>query len=87
MVYVPILNMIQALLKNTDILHKLQESVSLPGQCKFCCNGFYFQTNTLLSSGKFSLQLYIDDLEIANPLTTSKTNYVLCTGSLPAFPV
>lgn len=76
MVYVPILKMIQELFKTTDIFHKLQESVSLPGRCTSCCNGSYFQTNTLLSSGDFSLplQLYIDDLEIANPLGTSKKN-------------
>lgn len=76
MVYVPILKMIQELFKNTDILHKLQESVSLPGHYTSCCDGSYFQTNTLLSSGEFSLplQLYIDELEIANPLGTSQKN-------------
>lgn len=70
MVYVPILTMIQELFKNTDVLHKLQETVSLPDHYTSCCDGSYFLTNTLFSSGEFSLplQLYIDELEMANPL-------------------
>lgn len=91
MVYVPILTMIQELFKNTDVLHKLQETVSLPDHYTSCCDGSYFLTNTLFSSGEFSLplQLYIDELEMANPLGTSKKIHKLCAvywvfASLPS---
>lgn len=44
-------------------------------------DGLYFQENEVLSSSELSLPLllYIDDLEIANPLGTSRKIHKLCT--------
>lgn len=78
--YVPILQMIQELFKNTDILDKITELNTEPGQYVSCSNGSYFLENELLATVDLSLpiQLYIDELEIANPLGTSRKIHKLC---------
>ncbi|XP_065099819.1 uncharacterized protein [Paramisgurnus dabryanus] len=81
-VYVPVLQMLQAMFKNTDVLQKIQETnPSPPGMYMSHEDGTYFQENQLLSEAgelKFSLILYVDDLEIANPLGTSRKIHKLC---------
>ncbi|KAF3845425.1 hypothetical protein F7725_008588 [Dissostichus mawsoni] len=78
--YVPILQMIQELFRNTDILNKITEPNTEPGQYVSCSDGSHFLENELLSTGDLilPLQLYIDDLEIANPLGTSRKIHKLC---------
>lgn len=78
-VYVPMLEMIQKMYKHTDILDRIKETKSSE-------KGHYMshqdiQENNLLSSSKLSLPLilYIDDLEIANPLGTSRKIHKLCS--------
>ncbi|XP_041951021.1 uncharacterized protein LOC121711457 isoform X1 [Alosa sapidissima] len=81
-VYVPVLHMMQALFKHTDVLDKIQEANS--SSCDHYSShrdGSYFQENTfLLMPGdlKIPVLLYIDDLEIANPLGTSRKIHKLC---------
>ena len=72
--YVPILSMIQELFKDTDILNKITEKNTASGQYVSCSNGSHFLENELLSTGDLilPLQLCIDDLEICNPLGTSR---------------
>ena len=78
--YVPILSMIQELFKNTDILNKITETNTASGQCVSCSNGSHFLENELLSTGDLilPLQLYTDDLEICNPLGTSRKIHKFC---------
>ncbi|XP_059905303.1 uncharacterized protein LOC132455458 [Gadus macrocephalus] len=78
--YVPILSMIQELFKNTDILNKITENNTASGQYVSCSNGSHFLENELLSTGDLilPLQLYIDDLEICNPLGTSSKIHKFC---------
>lgn len=81
-VYVPILQMIQEMFKHTDILDKMKETkISEKGQIESHRDGSYFQENTLLCSSELSLPLllYIDDIEIANPLGTSRKIHKLCS--------
>lgn len=72
--YVPILQMIQVLFKNTDILSKIREPNSEPGYYVSYRDSSHFHENRLLSTEDLHLaiQLYIDELEIANPLGTSR---------------
>lgn len=72
--YVPILQMIQGLFKNTDILNKIAEPNNEPGVYASCFDGSYFLENELFSTGDLILpiHLYIDELDIANPLGTSR---------------
>lgn len=70
--------------KHSDILDRIKETkVSQKGQYMSHQDGSYFQDNDLLSSSdgtlKLPLILYIDDLEIANPLGTSPKIHKLCT--------
>lgn len=78
--YVPILEMIHELFKNTDILSKIREPNTEPGHYVPYCDGSHFHENELLSTEdlNLSIQLYIDELEIANPLGTSRKVYKLC---------
>ncbi|KAG7518072.1 hypothetical protein JOB18_023807 [Solea senegalensis] len=78
--YVPILSMIQELFKKTDIPNKITEPNIAFGQYASCSDGSHFLENDLLSTGDLvlPLQLYIDDLEIANPLGTSRKIHKLC---------
>lgn len=81
-IYVPILQMIQEIFKHTDILDRIKETkASQDGHYMSHKDGKYFQENTLLSSSELSLPLilYIDDLEIANPLGTSRKIHKLCS--------
>ena len=81
-VYVPILQMIQEMCKHTDILDKIKETkISQKGHYMTHQDGSYFKENDLLSSSELTLPLilYIDDLEIANPLGTSRKIHKLCS--------
>ena len=75
-VYVPVLKMLQALFKNTDLLEKIEEAnPSPPGMYMSHEDGTYFKDNPLLSeTGELTLSLicYNDDLEICNSLGTSR---------------
>lgn len=78
--YVSILQMIQELFKNTDILTKIRELDRKPGHYASYCDGAHFHGNELLSTEdlNIAIQLYIDELQIANPLGTSRKVYKLC---------
>ena len=78
--YVPILEMIQQLFKNTDILSKIREPDTECRQFVSYRDGSHFKENALLSTEDLSLalQLYIDDLELANPLGTSRKIHKVC---------
>lgn len=71
--YVPILQMIQELLNDTGLIEEITaantELVSVC-QCVSCSSGSYFLEDELLSKGDLPLplQLYTDELVIANPL-------------------
>lgn len=81
-VYVPMLEMIQKIFQHTDILDRIKETKSSEkGHYMSHQDGSYFQENNLLSSSELSLPLilYIDDLEIANPLGTSRKIHKLCS--------
>lgn len=70
----PLLSSLHVLLKKADIAEKLQEQTARkPGEFSSHVDGSYYQGNPLFAEGgiKFSLILYVDDLEIANPLGTS----------------
>lgn len=81
-VYVPILQMLQTMFKNTDLLEKIQEAKpSPPGMYISHEDGMYFKQNEVLSEAgelKLSLILYVDDLELANPLGTARKIHKLC---------
>lgn len=81
-VHVPILEMIQKIFNHTDILDKIKETkVAQNGHYVSHQDGLYFKENTFLSSDelKITLILYIDDLEIANPLGTSRKIHKICS--------
>ena len=82
-VYIPILDMIQKMFKHTDILDKILETkMSQEGHFMSHQDGSYYKENELFSSSddlKLPLILYIDDLEIANPLGTSRKIHKLCS--------
>lgn len=81
-VYVPILQMIQEMFKHTDILDKVKETkISQKGHYMSPQDGSYFQENELFSEQSLTLPLllYIDDLEIANPLGTSRKIHKMCS--------
>ena len=94
-VYVPILKMIQAMFKNTDLLDKIKEAKpSPPGMYMSHEDGTYFKDNPLLSETdtgelKLSIFLYNDDLEISNALGTSRKIHKLSAvywllGNIPS---
>ena len=82
-VHVPILEMIQNIFRHTDILEKIQETKTAQNDhYESHQDGLYYKGNDLLSSSdelKLPLLLYIDDLEIANPLGTSRKIHKLCS--------
>lgn len=75
-VYVPVLQMLQSMFKNTDILDKIKETKqSPPGVYMSYTDGTYFKENQFLSAAgelRLSLILYVDDIELANPLGTAR---------------
>lgn len=91
-VYVPILQMVQVMFNHTDILAKIRESKHSQGMYVSHEDGAYFKENQLLSAVdelKLSLILYVDDIELANPLGTARKNHKLCAvywllGNLPS---
>lgn len=79
--YVPILSMLQELLKKEDVLEQiLQLSVQRDGKYETYRDGVFCKGNMLLSSEdlKLAIQLYIDDFKVANPLGTSKKIHKMC---------
>lgn len=84
--------MLQAMFTNTDLNEKIQANPSSPGMYMSHEDGTYFKENQFLSEAgelKLSLILYMDDLEIANPLGTSRksTSFVQYIGCLQTYPV
>lgn len=80
-VYVPILQMLQALLANKDILDKaMSPEANLTQTYNSFRDGSCFKSNSLLKEQVFRivLFLYIDDFEVANPLGTSRNKHKLC---------
>jgi len=74
-VYVSITQVLESLLRRTDVLEKVVFSQEhLPGQYRSIQDGQYFKDNKLLGEQETSISigLYIDDFEICNPLGTSK---------------
>ncbi len=78
--YVPILQSLSQILKNSDIQEKVLKSsrhcVS-SGQYSSFHDGSHFKENTFLSGEelRLSLLLYCDDFEICNPLGTSRKKH------------
>ena len=84
-VYVSITQVLESLLRRTDVLEKVVFSQEhLPGQYRSIQDGQYFKDNKLLGEQETSISigLYIDDFEICNPLGTSKkfTSSLLSIG-------
>lgn len=80
-VHVPILEMIQTIFNHTDVLDKIKETqVAQKGHYVSHQDGVYFKENMFLSSDELKIPLifYIDDLEIANPLGTSRKIHKIC---------
>jgi len=75
--------MIQLLFKHTDVLDRIKESNSSQSdQYTSHQDGLYFQENDLLSASeefKLPLLIYIDEIEVANPLGTSRKIHKLCS--------
>ncbi|XP_031177005.1 uncharacterized protein LOC116065609 [Sander lucioperca] len=86
-VYVPTLKMLQALLRNKDILDKVLhvECGASPEGYHSFRDGSHFKENVLLNAEEFriALGLYIDDFEVANPLGTSKKKLKLYKADKP----
>jgi len=64
-------------METVELDHYTQQSHYISHQ-----DGLYFKENTVLSlvELKITLILYIDDLEIANPLGTSHKIHKICSG-------
>lgn len=80
-VYIPLLEMLQALLSRDDILSKaLSPSSSKLGEYSSYRDGSHFRENAILEEDQFriALALYIDDFEVANPLGTARKKHKLC---------
>ncbi|XP_058609104.1 uncharacterized protein LOC131525471 [Onychostoma macrolepis] len=75
--------MIQLLFKHTDVLVRIQEShSSQSSQYTNHRDGLYFRENKLLSASeefKLPLLFYIDEIEVANPLGTSRKIHKICS--------
>ena len=81
LVYIPLLQMFQALLRKDEILDKfLSASCSQLGD--FCDHrdGSAFHNNAILTDEEFriAIGLYIDDFEVVNPLGTARKKHKLC---------
>lgn len=87
--YVPVLKSLQQLFDRKDVVEKVfenykaQQSNRVTGEqhtYKTSQDGSYFQENSFLSGDKLRIlvSLYIDDIEICNPLGTSRRKYKLC---------
>lgn len=84
-VYIPVLKVLTELLNRNDVLDKVLETEHIEtvehlSQYKTYRDGLYYKDNSLLSSEDLSiaLGLYIDDLEVCNPLGTSKKKHKVC---------
>jgi hypothetical protein len=88
--YIPLLRSLQQILDSTEVLnrvidtHRTQSSnTDQPEnqQYRSIRDGVYFKENLFLSSDdlKLCLTLYIDDLELCNPLGTSRKKHKLCS--------
>ncbi|XP_062250776.1 uncharacterized protein LOC133960292 [Platichthys flesus] len=74
-VYVSLFEVLEVLLNRPDVLEKVFfDEDCLPGQYRSFRNGQYYKLNKLLGGQRncLSLGLYIDDLEVCNPLGTSR---------------
>ena len=58
----------------------ISEEIHVPNENKTHVDGVYLRVNGLLTSDEFTIVigLYIDDLEVANPLGTSKKKHKMC---------
>lgn len=78
--YVPILQSLSQILKNSDIQEKVLKSVRNCGSsCQYSSfrDGSHFKENKFLSGEelRLSLLLYSDDFEVCNPLGTSRKKH------------
>jgi len=78
--YVPILQSLSEILKNSDIQEKVLKSARhCDSSCQYSSfrDGSHFKNNTFLSGEelRLSLLLYCDDFEICNPLGTSRKKH------------
>lgn len=97
--YIPLLQSLQQVLENTEVLkdisdfHRPNENTSVESEKQLyrsIKDGLFFKENCFFSGEdwKISLNLYIDDFEICNPLGTSRKKHKLCgvywtLGNLP----
>ncbi|KAF7654703.1 hypothetical protein LDENG_00066030 [Lucifuga dentata] len=74
--------MLQTMFNNTELLDKIREAQpSPPGVYMSHEDGTYFKENEFLSAVgelKLSLILYVDEIEIANPLGTARKIHKFC---------
>ena len=89
-VYVPILQMLQALLSRSDILHQtVQMSEAEEDAYTGFSDGLYFRENVLFKEeNALAINLYHDDWETVNPLGTSRKKHKISAfywilGNLP----
>nr|XP_055032090.1 uncharacterized protein LOC129420928 isoform X1 [Misgurnus anguillicaudatus] len=90
-VYIPVIEMLQKLLKKTDVLDKVLGSGETSGRYSSYRDGTHYRNNSFFAEKdyKICLNLYIDDFEVANPLGTSRKKHKLCAvywvlANLPA---
>lgn len=83
--YVPIPVMLLTVLKNTDLLDKIQEAKPLPsGMYMSHVDGMYLKENHSFSvegEQKLSQILCVDDIELPNSLGTARKIHKLCAVS------
>jgi hypothetical protein len=78
--YVPILEMLKALLSRKDILDAvLQTPTQVEGTISSFRDGSLYKSNRLFSNGLHNivLKLYLDEFEVVNPLGDSRGTYKL----------
>lgn len=79
-VYVSIIQMLQKLLNKKEILDEVLASGETSRGYSSYRDGTNYRDNSFLAEGdcRISLNHYIDDFEVANPLGTSRKKHKLC---------
>jgi len=89
--YVPIIQMLQKLLNKQEVLEAVLAAGETSRGYSSYRDGTHYRDNSFFAEGdcRISLNLYIDDFEVANPLGTSRKKHKLCAiywvlANLPA---
>ncbi|XP_034087444.1 uncharacterized protein LOC117556249 isoform X1 [Gymnodraco acuticeps] len=91
--YIPLLKSLQHLLSHKGVLEHIetqQRLLAVPQEYRTVRDGEYYKQNSFFSDEglRISVNLYVDDFEICNPLGTSRKTHKLCgvywvLGNLP----